>query len=31
MKADTDWQAIAGEEIRFFGNVSAAISHEIRC
>lgn len=29
MKADADWQAIAREELRFFGNVSAAISHEI--
>jgi len=29
MKADADWQAIAQEEMRFFGNVSAAISHEI--
>jgi len=29
MKADADWQAIAQEETRFFGNVSAAISHEI--
>ena len=29
MKTDFDWQGIAREEIRFFGNVSAAISHEI--
>jgi C4-dicarboxylate-specific signal transduction histidine kinase len=29
MKADADWKAIAEEEMRFFGNVSAAISHEI--
>jgi len=29
MNADADWQAIAQEEMRFFGNVSAAISHEI--
>ena len=29
MKADADWQAIAREELQFFGNVSAAISHEI--
>ncbi|MCG6948022.1 MAG: hypothetical protein LJE93_03785 [Acidobacteria bacterium] len=29
MKANTDWQAIAREEIRFFGDVSAGISHEI--
>jgi signal transduction histidine kinase len=29
MKADSDWQAIAREEMRFFGDVSAAISHEI--
>jgi len=29
MKIDADWQAIAQEELRFFGNVSAAISHEI--
>ena len=29
MKADADWRAIAQEELRFFGNVSAAISHEI--
>lgn len=29
MKVDADWQAIALEEMRFFGNVSAAISHEI--
>lgn len=29
MKTDTDWEAIALEEIRFFGAVSATISHEI--
>lgn len=29
MKVKTDWQAIAREEIRFFGDVSAGISHEI--
>lgn len=29
MRVEADWQAIAGEEMRFFGNVSAAISHEI--
>ena len=29
MSADADWQAIAREELRFFGDVSAAISHEI--
>jgi C4-dicarboxylate-specific signal transduction histidine kinase len=29
MKTDPDWQAIAREEVCFFGNVSAGISHEI--
>ncbi len=29
MKAEADWQAIAQEEMRFFGSVSATISHEI--
>ena len=29
MSSDTDWEAIALEEIRFFGAVSATISHEI--
>ena len=29
MRVEADWQAIAVEEMRFFGNVSAAISHEI--
>jgi hypothetical protein len=29
MKTNTDWRAIAREEIRFFGDVSAGISHEI--
>jgi C4-dicarboxylate-specific signal transduction histidine kinase len=29
MKTDADWQSIAREEVRFFGRVSAAISHEI--
>jgi C4-dicarboxylate-specific signal transduction histidine kinase len=29
MKTDADWQAVARQELRFFGNVSAAISHEI--
>jgi C4-dicarboxylate-specific signal transduction histidine kinase len=29
MTADADWQAISREELRFFGDVSAAISHEI--
>lgn len=29
MSGDGNWQAIAREEMRFFGDVSAAISHEI--
>jgi C4-dicarboxylate-specific signal transduction histidine kinase len=29
MNSESDWEAIALEEIRFFGAVSAAISHEI--
>ena len=29
MKTEADWQSIAREEMRFFGSVSAAISHEI--
>jgi C4-dicarboxylate-specific signal transduction histidine kinase len=29
MSADGDWRAIAREEARFFGDVSATISHEI--
>jgi C4-dicarboxylate-specific signal transduction histidine kinase len=29
MSTDGDWRAIAREELRFFGDVSAAISHEI--
>ena len=29
MNAEADWRSIAQEEMRFFGNVSAAISHEI--
>jgi signal transduction histidine kinase len=29
MKAEADWQAIAREELRFFSDVSASISHEI--
>jgi C4-dicarboxylate-specific signal transduction histidine kinase len=29
MKAEADWRIIAEEELRFFGSVSAAISHEI--
>jgi C4-dicarboxylate-specific signal transduction histidine kinase len=29
MKADADWQSVAREEVKFFGSVSAAISHEI--
>lgn len=29
MKKEADWEAIAREEMRFFGDVSASISHEI--
>jgi len=29
MKNDADWRSVARGEMRFFGNVSAAISHEI--
>ena len=29
MKTDADWKSIAREEVKFFGSVSAAISHEI--
>jgi C4-dicarboxylate-specific signal transduction histidine kinase len=29
MTAAVDWQAVAREELRFFGNATAAISHEI--
>jgi C4-dicarboxylate-specific signal transduction histidine kinase len=29
MRADGNWQSIAREELRFFGDISAAISHEI--
>ncbi len=29
MNAAADWQAIAREKMQFFGNVSAAVSHEI--